>query len=85
MNTEWSTTFWLQTDIEAKVSSMGRQDLICRFVKDVGNDEAYLFGFPHFQDWHASNDGVGVFLSGWVHRVIGSDDQHQVGFWMQPE
>lgn len=64
--------------------SMGHRDLIClnaglmtRFQN--GKGKSHLFGLPHFQHWHSSDDGVGVFLSGRVHRVVGSDDQHQVG------
>ena len=33
---------------------------------------------PHPQDWHASDDGVGVLLCCWVDRVVGADDQDEV-------
>ena len=43
----------------------------------------HLFGLPHFQHRHASDDGVGVLLSGGVDGVVGTDDQHQVRVWKQ--
>lgn len=41
----------------------------------------HLLGLPHLQHGHASDDGVGVFLRGRVHGVIGTDHQGQVGLW----
>ena len=39
----------------------------------------YLTRFPHSQNGHAGNDGVGVVLGGAVDSVIGANNQDQVG------
>ena len=39
-----------------------------------------LLGQPHFQDGHSCDDGIGIFLGSRVDGVIGTDNEHQVGF-----
>src|SRR5665213_2419751 len=36
-------------------------------------------GLPDFQHGHSGNRAVGIFLSGGVHDVIGSDDHGDIG------
>jgi hypothetical protein len=44
-----------------------------------------LLGQPHFQDGHACDDGIGIFFSGTVDSVVGSNDEYQVGFLFPEE
>ncbi len=39
-----------------------------------------LLGQPDFQNGHASDDGIGIFLGGAVDGVVGANNKDQVGF-----
>lgn len=43
---------------------------------------SHLLRLPDLQDRHTSNDRVGIFLGGRVYRVIGTNHQGQVRFWL---